>query len=1074
MGEFAILAIVWDRKWISEFEFPRVDGIFCMMTRYWKQLCGVALVLLPGSLAGAQATRPVVFNQDIRPLLSDNCFSCHGFDAKTRKAGLRLDVPEGAFQPNKDGRVAIKPGDAEGSEVWKRLLTEDPDDVMPPPESHKTLTAEQKELIRRWINEGAVYQKHWAFEPVAAPPVPGDAEIAAAANGQALRNPIDRFIAARLVQEGLKLAPEADRTTLIRRLSFDLRGLPPTVAEVDAFLTDTKPGAYERLVERFLEKPQYGEQMARHWLDVARYADTHGMHLDNERQMWAYRDWVVKAFNRNLPFDQFTIEQLAGDQLPNPTQDQWVATGFNRCNVTTGEGGSIDAEWLFRYAVDRASTTVQAWLGLTAGCAVCHDHKYDPLSQKEFYSLYAFFYSAADPAMDGNALRTMPTMQLKTAEDDAKLAAFDAEIRDAESKVTAALKSVVYQDPATLQPPPEPREEEVVWVEDDLPPNFRAQGTPGLVTAETGKVFSGKRALRRTEGGLGQDVFESDSPLLVIPDNARLFAQVYLDPANPPKAVMLQFNRDGWEHRAIWGDADAIGWGEKGKPSRYVAGELPKAGEWVRLEVPAEKVGLKVGDKLRGLAYTQYGGTVTWDRAGVQGRSDPANDPLHSFLAWTRQNDGKELKELPEPLRKILKDTNSTNRTPEQVAQLREHYLARICAATKPALDPLHQAVAEVKKRRDAYNDAIPQTFVFKDLDKPRQAHVMLRGAYDKPGDPVEPAVPAVLPPLKRAPDAAPRANRLDLARWIMAPENPLTARVAVNRFWQQFFGTGLVTTPDDFGSQGQPPSHPQLLDWLAADFRDTDWDVKDLVRLMVTSATYRQSSKVPSELLAKDPANRLLARGPRFRLDAEQLRDNALFVSGLMDGTFGGKGVKPYQPPNIWEPVAYSGSNTKDYKQDTGSALYRRSLYTFFKRTAPAPFMSTFDAPNREQFCTRRERNNTPLQALQLMNDVQHYEAARALAQRMMIEGGATPEERLRFGYRTVLARTPSDQELAIVTRALEQHRARYAADVEAARLAVTFGESKAPEHLPVPELAAYTLAANLLLNLDETITRN
>jgi hypothetical protein len=483
---------------------------------------------------------------------------------------------------------------------------------------------------------------------------------------------------------------------------------------------------------------------------------------------------------------------------------------------------------------------------------------------------------------------------------------------------------------------------------------------------------------------------------------------------------------------------------------------------------------LKAGDKLRGLAYTQYGGTVTWDRAGVQGRSDPANDPLHSFVAWIRQNDGKELNELPEPLRKMLKETNSTNRTPEQVAQLREHYLGRICAATKPVLDPLNQAVAELKKRRDAYNDAIPQTFVFKDLDKPRQAHVMLRGAYDKPGDPVEPAVPAVLPPLKRAPDAPPRANRLDLARWIMAPENPLTARVAVNRFWQQFFGTGLVTTPDDFGSQGQPPSHPQLLDWLAAEFRDTDWDVKHLVRLMVTSATYRQSSKVPSDLLAKDPGNRLLARGPRFRLDAEQLRDNALFVSGLMDGTFGGKGVKPYQPPNIWEPVAYSGSNTKDYKQDTGSALYRRSLYTFFKRTAPAPFMSTFDAPNREQFCTRRERNNTPLQALQLMNDVQHFEAARALAQRMLTEGGTTPEERLRFGYRTVLARTPTDQELAIVTRALEQHRARYAADVEAARLAVTFGESKAPEDLPVPELAAYTLAANLLLNLDETITRN
>jgi hypothetical protein len=1056
------------------------------MTPRWPRLSTVLPLLVLGSLPGLAAPGTVQFNRDIRPLLSDNCFACHGFDAKKRKAGLRLDTPEGAFAPNKDGRVAIKPGDLAGSELWKRLQTTDPDDVMPPPETHKSLTDAQKDTLKRWIEQGASYQKHWAFEPITSPSIPP------AQPGQTSWNPIDRFIAARLATDGLKPSPEADRTTLIRRLSFDLRGLPPTVAEVDGFLADTAPKAYERLVERFLDTPQYGEQMARHWLDVARYADTHGMHLDNERQMWAYRDWVVSAFNRNLPFDRFTVEQLAGDQLPSPTQDQLVATGFNRCNVTTGEGGSIDAEWLFRYAVDRASTTAQTWLGLTAGCAVCHDHKFDPLSQKEFYSLYAFFYSSADPAMDGNALRTMPTVQLMAADDTKRIADFDVQIRAAEEQVHVAVDRLVYVDPATIDPRPAAKDEDVVWFDEEIPAGFRVQGSPGFVTVDAGQVFSGKKALRRQETGLGQDVFEADSGRLAVPAQARLYAHVYLDPANPPKAIMLQFNTDGWEHRAIWGDPDAIGWGEKGKAGRFHVGALPEAGKWVRIEVPADQVGLKQGDAVKGLAYTQVGGTVVWDKAGVTGKTDPANDPSQSLLAWLSQNQGKEVGELPEPLRKALKETPAKDRTPEQNIGLRDFYLSRICNLTRGEVEPLRQKVAELRKQRDAFVDAIPQTFVFKDLDKPRDAFVMQRGAYDKPGEKVEPNVPAIFPPLRLAsssgavvplgsdtpgnakPAPAPRPKRLDLALWLVAPENPLTSRVTVNRFWQQFFGTGLVATPDDFGSQGQPPSHPELLDWLASYFQATGWDVKNLVRLMVTSATYRQSSKVTPEMIARDPANRLFERGPRYRLDAEQLRDNALFVSGLLDGTFGGKGVRPYQPPNIWEPVAYSGSNTKDYRQDAGGSLYRRSLYTFFKRTAPAPFMTSFDAPNREQFCTRRERSNTPLQALQLMNDVQHFEAARGLAERMLLEGGKTPEDRIAYGYQTVLARKPSADELAVVSDALKRHLQRYAGDADAAKKATTFGESRPNPSLPEGELAAYTLAANLLLNLDETVTRN
>ncbi len=1012
--------------------------------------------------AVAVLAAPVTFNRDIRPILSDNCFACHGFDAKKRKGGLRLDTAEGAFAPDKQGKVAIKPGDLAASELWRRVNATDVDDVMPPPDSHKELKPEQKDLLKRWIEQGAPYQKHWAFEAVSKAAVPA---VQAPHSG----NPVDRFIQARLQEEKLALAPEADRATLIRRLSFDLRGLPPTPAEVDRFLADKTEGAYERLVDRLLDSPHYGEHMAKHWLDVARYADTHGMHLDNERQMWAYRDWVVKSFNRNQPFDRFTVEQLAGDLLPKPTTDQLVATGFNRCNVTTGEGGSIDAEWIFRYAVDRTSTTVQTWLGLTAGCAVCHDHKFDPISHQEFYSLYAFFHSAADPAMDGNVLRTAPLVQLKSDDDEKRLADLKAEIHRAEGRVSEAFKSVSYTDPATLTPTPAPRDDEIVWVEDEIPAGYKPV-SPANFVGEGNPVFSGKKSLRR-EGADGvQDVFESSTPTLTVPQNAKLFAYVYLDPKNPPKQVMLQFNTGDWEHRAVWGDIDAIAWGEKGKASRQHVGELPKAGAWVRLELDAEKVGLKAGDAIRGLAYTQFGGTVYWDKAGALGRIDPANDPTQSFLAWTRKFEGKDANGLPDNLRKIFKDVAATNRTPEQVTQLREYYLSRVCAPTKATFAPLTETVAAAQKRHNEFADAIVQSFIFRDLEKPRESFVMLRGAYDKPGERVFRNVPAVLPPLPNTNNP----TRLDLAEWLVSAENPLTARVTVNRFWQQFFGIGLVKTSDNFGSQGEPPSQPDLLDWLATNFRATGWDVKRFVKLLVTSSTYRQSGRVTPELFQHDPENRLLARGPRFRLDAEQLRDNALFVSGLMDLTLGGKGVKSYQPPNIWEPVAYSGSNTKDYKQDSGNALYRRSLYAFVKRTAPPPFMGTFDAPNREQMCTRRERSNTPLQALQLMNDVQHFEAARSLAQRMLKEGGRTEDDRLSFGYRTVLGRGPSRTELSVVTNALKQHLTRYESDPEAAKQVVSFGESKPDGTLKVPELAAYTLTANLLLNLDETVTRN
>ena len=1003
----------------------------------------------------------IQFNRDIRPILSDQCFSCHGLDAKKRKAGLRLDLSEGATQPNKEGQVAVRAGNLKESQLWQRILSSDPEEVMPPPETHKSLNTEQKELIRSWILQGGSYQKHWAFEPISSPSVPQDLHE--------YGHPVDAFLRGRLATVGLEASGEADRSTLIRRLSFDLRGLPPTPEESKAYLSDTKPGAYLRLVDRFLAAPQYGEQMARYWLDVARYADTHGLHLDNERQMWAYRDWVVSAFNKNLSFDRFTIEQLAGDLLPNPTQDQQIATGFNRNNITTGEGGAIDSEFIFRYAVDRTATTVQAWMGLTAGCAVCHDHKFDPISQKEFYSLYAFFHSAADPAMDGNALRTPPLVQVKRVDDDVNLAQIDSAIQAEESKSVAALRGVVYVDPADLIPRSEPKEMEAIWFDEGVPIGTKGQPKPLLITSSEGPVKVGKLALKLKGTGLIQEVFEGVN--FDVPHSARVFAHVYLDPANAPKLVMLQFYQGTWEHRVIWGDADATVWGQKGTVSRQHAGALPKAGEWVRLEFEAEKLGLKSGEPLTGIAYTQVDGTVYWDKTGISGRIDRANDAATSLAAWVRQYEGKDAKDLTEPVRSIFKATTLVTRTEVQKKVLRDYYLSKVCLETRPIFEPLQGAIAELKKKREQYDAGIPQSFTWRDLEKPRDSFVMIRGQYDKPGDKVTRSTPAAFPQLKSS-GALP--NRLDLARWLVSDEHPLTARVTVNRFWQQIFGFGLVKTSDDFGSQGEPPSHPELLDWLASDFRRSGWDIKGLVRLLVTSAAYRQSARVSPEVLQKDPENRLLARGPRFRLDAEQLRDNALYVGGLLDSTLGGRGVRPYQPPNIWEPVAYSGSNTRRYTEDTGIGLYRRSLYTFFKRTAPAPAMSTFDVPNREQSCLRRERSNTPLQALQLLNDVQHFEAARGLAVRMMLRGGGTADQRIRYAYQAVLAREPDKAEAEVVQAAFSRFLVRYQADPEGAKKATTFGESKPPLDLSVSDLAAYTLVANLILNLDETVTRN
>ena len=1037
---------------------------------------GVAMtfVWLVGVLiTAATAAEPAAlrFDHHIRPILAENCLSCHG--PGKQEAGLRLDTAEGASMSLDSGLRAIVPGEPNASELLQRIRATDADTVMPPPHSRKTLSEEQKLLLERWVAAGAPYEQHWSCRPLVRPTVPSVGHTVAH-TGDA--NPVDAFLAGPLAAEGLPVNPAADRPTLIRRLSFTLTGLPPTPADVDAFLTDSAPDAYEKLVDRLLASPRHGEEMARHWLDVARYGDTHGLHLDNERQLWAYRDWVVKAFNDNLPFDQFTIQQLAGDLLPAATRDQQTATGFCRSNVTTGEGGSIDQESLFRYAVDRTSTMTQAWLGLTGQCAVCHDHKFDPLSQREFYSLYAFFNSAADPGNDGNNSTTAPALPLPSSAQATQLAVLKEQSPILQTAYDDQLAAVVYTDPATLEPRPEPTRIETVWIDDEFPPAATLQSNPGPTQwfsgTAPGEVLSGQRSVERFANGIGQEVYEGGAEALSIPGGAEIFAHVWLDPAAPPRAIMLQFHVGGWNHRAVWGDAEAILWGDPGTPSRFSAGPLPEAGKWVRIAVPAEAIGLSPDKKVTGLALTQYDGHVRWDLVGNVVTSDPATNPTQSFTAWWQARIGKDnLDDVPQDLREFVKQGPEKTTDAAEVDRIRRHWLAKVWASRPEPLIASEKAKEENRKAVAAFDKALVRTLVFNDQPQMRESFVMLRGAYDKPGEKVARSTPAFLPPLAVQEGTTP--NRLDLARWLVAAGQPLTPRVAANRLWQQVFGTGLVKTSEDFGLQGEEPSHPDLLDWLAAEYRDSGWNTKHILRLLVTSAAFTRQATVLPEQLARDPANRLLARGPRIRLDAEQIRDNALAVSGLLSPTVGGRGTRPYQPDNIWEPVGFAGSDTQKYVRDKGDALYRRSLYVFFKRTAPPPFMANFDAPNREQLCGRRERSNTPLQSLQLMNDTQHVEAARVLATRTLAAAGSDTE-RIFSMFRTVLSRTPTQEETLIVAENLSAHRARYAADPEAAGQLIRQGDSPVPEGISADELAAWTLVANLLLNLDETLTRN
>lgn len=990
--------------------------------------------LVAGALTlGASAGEKVAFNRDVRPILSDNCFACHGPDSGQRKGKLRLDQRHAALTGGESG-PALVPGKPDESEVMKRIVSTDRDEVMPPPKAHKQVTAAQREILRRWITEGAEYELHWAYLPPKRPAAP------AVKNGGWVRNEVDRFVLARLEQEGLTPSPEADKPTLIRRATLDLTGLPPTPDEVTLFLSDTAPDAYDRLIDRLLASPRYGERMAVDWLDAARFADSNGYQVDRDRELWPWRDWVIRAFNANKHFDQFTIEQIAGDLLPNATTDQRIATGFHRNHMLNEEGGIIPEEFLAEYTADRVETTATVWLAQTFLCARCHDHKYDPFTQRDFYSLKAFFHNVTEKGIGNYSapirVNAPPLVRLPTEEQTKKLAGFESDIAAEKRKLATASAEVAtgFEE----------------WA---------GRIAAGQVSWTTGQIVSVAEAKALTEQHAEEVRIESRNPGK--PYVAEYTARF---PAGGITALKLECADAGMAGSARWLDVQMFV-GKQGLKLRavesgdsLVRAELAKTldgskATFVNINPREGKPVAGVFELSAPLAQT---GPV---EVRVVVDAGYASGPMLWRLAATSAP-----AELLAPTAIVtLAKKDAAQRTAAEKKQLGDFH-----AQQSPALRAIDDRITSLTQQRDAVEREVQTTLVMEELPQPRATFVLMRGAYDKPGDAVTAATPATLPAL--AADL-PR-NRLGLARWLVDPANPLTARVTVNRYWQSLFGVGLVKTAEDFGSQGEAPSHPELLDWLATEFVRTGWDVKATLRLLMTSATYRQSSRLTPALRERDPENRLLARGPRFRLSAEMIRDQALAASGLLVGKIGGPSVRPYHPPGLYEQVvAGSGANT--YVLGKGDELHRRSLYTYWKRSVPNPAMLTFDAPFRETCTVRRPRTNTPLQALNLMNDPTYVEAARFLAQRIIRDGGTTPETRITRGYQLVLARSPRPAELTVLTAAYQRALADFRADQLAATGLLKVGEATTDPQLDPAELAALTTVASTILNLDETVTK-
>jgi hypothetical protein len=1024
-------------------------------------------------VAARSADPPVDFARDVRPILAHHCFGCHGPDEKARKTGLRLDVRDVAIQ-----KKAIVPHDAARSKLVSRITDPDEDRVMPPPESKRPLNDRQRQILKTWVEQGATYAQHWAFTPPKRPDVP-------AIDDPDIHNPIDVFVRHRLAKEGLVPAREADKRTLIRRVTLDLTGLPPTPAEVDAFLADDSPGAYEKAVDRLLASPRYAERMAMAWLDAARYADTNGFNNDEDRTQWPWRDWLIRSFAANQPYDRFVVEQLAGDLLPNPTLDQKVATAFLRNQVHNTEGGIIPEEYRVEYVADRVHTTATVFLGLSMQCARCHDHKYDPISQKEYYQFFGFFQNISDKqASYANFVGAEPVIKVPSAEQHARKKALDERraelekrLKDRESAATAAMAA--WEKNLTL-------EDRKKLAGAGMLLRVPLDETSGTAVATSVPAVKGTvRGNAKWDSGKIGNALDCDGNTWVeipggpVPDGDAPFSvSVWVYPTASDLLAVASKMDDGDAHR---------GWDvllEGGRVSTHLVHHWPdnglkvltksamsanawhhilvthdgsKKGAGVRVYVDGKPQETETtNDTLRDTTHTDKPFHI-----GRRGASLPFKGKLDEVqlygLALTADNAAQLAAGKAPDLADTLLAVSPDKRTPPQAAQVRRFYLDRIDAE----YGKLKAELADASRQKSELEKALPVVMVMEELPKPRELFVLKRGQYDARGEAVAVGVPGIFPPLPARPQAA---NRLDLAHWLVAPEHPLTARVAVNRWWQMYFGTGLVKTVEDFGTTGELPSHPELLDWLATELVRTGWDVKAMQRLIVTSATYRQESRTTKELAERDPENRLLARGPRQRLSAETVRDNALAISGLLAERIGGPSVKPYQPPGLWEDVTVERRGR--YVADKGDGLYRRSMYTFWKRTCPPPGLATFDAPNREVCVARRAVTNTPLQALVLLNDPTYVEAARKLAERMMRVG-------LDIGFQRAVARSPTDDEKQILMRIYAEALTRFRKDPEAAKKLLSVGESPRDVALNEAELAAWTAVASTILNLDETITK-
>lgn len=987
------------------------------------------------------------FDRQIRPILSENCFQCHGPDSSSRQADLRLDRRESAFAPLADG-TPIVPGKSADSMVYQRISSTDPGFRMPPQEAHKTLTPAQIATIKQWIDAGAPWKQHWAYQlPVKAPlPVVKDTAWA--------RNPIDRFVLAKLEQNGLAPAPAADKRTLIRRVALDATGLPPRPAEVEAFLADNSPDAYERMVDRYLASPHYGEHRARYWLDAARYADTNGFHFDNYRDIWPFRDWVIAAYNRNLPFDEFTTEQLAGDLLPNATLDQRVATGFLRCGETTNEAGIIEAEYSEIYAKDRADTVGAVWLGLTVGCATCHDHKFDPILQKDFYGLGAFFRNTTQKIMDDNLADTPPIVFVPRATD-----------REVWEQKTARLKAVTAELEHTRAAAGSEFEK---WL---------AQRTPEPKAKAVEDADDAFAAVHPMAGEIVKDSprAQADRPFSV--------SVRFLSPERTQRYVVVsqQNSKDrgrGWDVDADGGQIGfrLIGDNGQGIEARAANARSLLPGTWNELvgvyDGSRNQTGMMLylnGEPLvlagLGARTGRLNGSIETDESIAFGKFSTGGEvsEFHLYHRVLTQAEAHLLSVWPQTSAALAYPTAQL--TASARGDLLDWFLARQYEPYQKLAAEQHRLNLDIR----AMQGRGSATLVMQErTDQKPFAYTLYRGAYDQKRDRVEAHTPGILPPM---PASLPR-NRLGFARWLFLDDQPLTSRVAVNRMWQEIFGVGLVKTADDFGSQGEPPSNQQLLDWLAVDFRESGWDMKRFYRQVLNSATYRQSALATPEKISKDPENRLLSRGPRFRMDAEMVRDYALAVSGLLAPQIGGPSVKPYQPDGIWEAVAMEGSNTRFYKADSGPGLYRRSVYTLWKRAAPPASMDVFNGPTRESCIVRRERTDTPLQALATMNGVQFVEAARYLAETAM-ENAIGFDARLDYIASRVLMRPLTANERVIARKAYDDFEHYYSAHPEDARKFLDDGERKPDPSLSQSEHAALSMLTNQFLNLDEVLNK-